>query len=92
MLTFECKNKKRRARTWQTNSRDSGLGKQQKTRHCNLLTMTLAYSPACYLLYGVHRRSKVSGMDSQILLTEAVFLNVYGAQEMIPRNEFRQPM
>jgi hypothetical protein len=24
--------------------------------------------------------------------TEAVFLNVYGAQESIPRNEFRQPM
>ncbi len=24
--------------------------------------------------------------------TEAVFLNVYGAQESVPRNEFRQPM
>jgi hypothetical protein len=24
--------------------------------------------------------------------TEHVFLNVYGAQESIPRNEFRQPM
>ncbi len=24
--------------------------------------------------------------------TEPVFLNVYGAQELIPRNEFRQPM
>jgi hypothetical protein len=24
--------------------------------------------------------------------TELVFLNVYGAQELIPRNEFRQPM
>ncbi len=23
--------------------------------------------------------------------TEPVFLNVYGAQEFIPRNEFRQP-
>jgi hypothetical protein len=23
---------------------------------------------------------------------EPVFLNVYGAQELIPRNEFRQPM
>jgi hypothetical protein len=23
---------------------------------------------------------------------ESVFLNVYGAQESIPRNEFRQPM
>jgi hypothetical protein len=23
---------------------------------------------------------------------EPVFLNVYGAQESIPRNEFRQPM
>ncbi len=25
-------------------------------------------------------------------MTEPVFLNVYGAQESIPRNEFRQPM
>jgi hypothetical protein len=25
-------------------------------------------------------------------ITEPVFLNVYGAQESIPRNEFRQPM
>ncbi len=25
------------------------------------------------------------------LWTEPVFLNVYGAQESIPRNEFRQP-
>jgi hypothetical protein len=25
-------------------------------------------------------------------LPEPVFLNVYGAQEYIPRNEFRQPM
>ncbi len=24
--------------------------------------------------------------------SEPVFLNVYGAQELIPRNEFRQPM
>ncbi len=24
--------------------------------------------------------------------TEPVFLNVYGAKESIPRNEFRQPM
>jgi hypothetical protein len=24
--------------------------------------------------------------------TEPVFLNVYGAQESIPRNEFRQPV
>ncbi len=24
--------------------------------------------------------------------SELVFLNVYGAQESIPRNEFRQPM
>jgi hypothetical protein len=23
---------------------------------------------------------------------EPVFLNIYGAQELIPRNEFRQPM
>jgi hypothetical protein len=26
------------------------------------------------------------------ILAEPVFLNVYGAEESIPRNEFRQPM
>ncbi len=26
------------------------------------------------------------------IISEPVFLNVYGAQESIPRNEFRQPM
>jgi hypothetical protein len=54
--------------------------------------MTFAYSPAFYLLNGRHRRVKVSGKDSQILLPEAVFLNVNVAQESIPMNEFRQPM
>jgi hypothetical protein len=35
-----------------------------------------------------------SGIGDLILIThyEPVFLNVYGAQESIPRNEFRQPM
>ncbi len=27
-----------------------------------------------------------------VVLPEPVFLNVYGAPELIPRNEFRQPM
>jgi hypothetical protein len=27
-----------------------------------------------------------------LFCTEPVFLNVYGAQKSIPRNEFRQPM
>jgi hypothetical protein len=30
--------------------------------------------------------------SKQARRTEPVFLNVYGAQESIPRNEFRQPM
>jgi hypothetical protein len=29
---------------------------------------------------------------SWLYLPEPVFLNVYGAPELIPRNEFRQPM
>ncbi len=29
---------------------------------------------------------------SPLYCTEPVFLNVYGAPELIPRNEFRQPM
>ncbi len=28
----------------------------------------------------------------QLIRPEPVFLNVYGAQESIPRNEFRKPM
>jgi hypothetical protein len=28
----------------------------------------------------------------RVLWPKHVFLNVYGAQESIPRNEFRQPM
>jgi hypothetical protein len=30
--------------------------------------------------------------DKKQTMTELVFLNVYGAPESIPRNEFRQPM
>jgi hypothetical protein len=31
-------------------------------------------------------------LDKAALYPEPVFLNVYGAQESIPRNEFRQPI
>jgi hypothetical protein len=31
------------------------------------------------------------GFGSDLIRSEAVFLNVYGAQESIPRNELRQP-
>ncbi len=34
----------------------------------------------------------ISGRGHCAGYTEPVFLNVYGAQESIPRNEFRQPM
>jgi hypothetical protein len=34
----------------------------------------------------------VSKLVQVFIITDAVFLNVYGAQESIPRNEFRQPM
>ncbi len=36
--------------------------------------------------------SLVEDMDQEGRASEPVFLNVYGAQESIPRNEFRQPM
>jgi hypothetical protein len=32
------------------------------------------------------------GTEGSVISAEPVFLNVYGAQESIPRNEFRQPM
>jgi hypothetical protein len=31
-------------------------------------------------------------MPAHVLYTEPVFLNVYGALELIPRNEFRHPI
>ncbi len=36
--------------------------------------------------------SILGGRGVQLIESEPVFLNVYGAQESIPRNEFRQPM
>jgi hypothetical protein len=50
--------------------------------------------------FEVHTNSPVCGRMKKILDTDAtgflssepIFLNVYGAQESIPRNEFRQPM
>jgi hypothetical protein len=40
-------------------------------------------------LSGDQRETALAGL---LLESEKVFLNVYGAQELIPRNEFRQPM
>jgi hypothetical protein len=37
-------------------------------------------------------RINVFQVHIEAVYTEPVFLNVYGAQESIPRNEFRQPM
>jgi hypothetical protein len=49
------------------------------------------------ILYGVHAAQWAGGYMIWILVPlgrhiELVFLNVYGAQESIPRNEFRQLM
>jgi hypothetical protein len=44
-------------------------------------------SDACIFLY-IYTRTRVYSR----VKTEPVFLNVYGAQESIPTNEFRQPM
>jgi hypothetical protein len=35
---------------------------------------------------------KVGGLAVRLNAPEPIFLNVYGAQESIPRNELRQPM
>ncbi len=37
-------------------------------------------------------KNKTTAKDEGFFYSEPVFLNVYGAQESIPRNEFRQPM
>jgi hypothetical protein len=36
--------------------------------------------------------SKVFVVLAVVIISEPVFLNVYGAQELTPRNEFRQPV
>jgi hypothetical protein len=60
---------------------------------------SLALCLLCGLFYEVY---PIRGLASRILNvflnryrldhSEPVFLNIYGAQESIPRNEFRQPM
>ncbi len=40
----------------------------------------------------LRREGPFTGRFFGVPLPEPVFLNVYGAQESIPRNEFRQPM
>jgi hypothetical protein len=37
-------------------------------------------------------RFTIDGIGCKAFCSEPVFLNVYGAQESIPRYEFRQPM
>jgi hypothetical protein len=36
--------------------------------------------------------SSVAGVHCNVAVPEPIFLNIYGAQESIPSNEFRQPM
>jgi hypothetical protein len=43
-----------------------------------------------FTTYAIYIRSH--WLPSSCERSEAVFLNVYGAQESIPRNEFRHPM
>ncbi len=38
------------------------------------------------------KREEKKGGRRKLLNSEPVLLNVYGAPELIPRNEFRQPM
>ena len=49
------------------------------------------------VVFNVLPKRRSGGLFVQILhirhfWAEPVFLNVYGAQESIPKNEFRQPM
>jgi hypothetical protein len=52
----------------------------------------LSYRPAMLHGHGGLVRRPYASRGSMNLATEPVFLNVYGAQESIPRNQFRQPM
>ncbi len=62
-------------------------------RRCHVNSPRLAYSKYKYV-----RANTIGVVNVHILITqsrwetEQVFLNVYRAQESIPRNEFRQPM
>jgi hypothetical protein len=44
------------------------------------------------LMYSYFYKTGIGHHSRGELSTEPVFLKVYGAQESIPRNEFRQPM
>jgi hypothetical protein len=50
----------------------------------------LIMEPCCALKY--YPQIEVMLLVTNHFIYRAVFLNVYGAQESIPRNEFRQPM
>jgi hypothetical protein len=43
-------------------------------------------------VFGTAAEGLTNGAVKKTTLECCLFLNVYGAQEMIPRNEFRQPM
>jgi hypothetical protein len=45
-----------------------------------------------YRIRVVVHATLAGGIDSLERTPEAVFVNIYGAQESIPRNRFRQPM
>jgi hypothetical protein len=47
--------------------------------------------PSLFLMQQVLKQ-RFSSMQENTCGTEPVFLIVYGAQESIPRNEFRQPV
>ncbi len=62
---------------------------------CPIQNCTLADHRKVILLqfyYSVSLFTECSVNKSEVRLPEPVFLNVYGAPELIPRNEFRQPM
>jgi hypothetical protein len=61
----------------------------------SLVTPVLAVS-LCVMFYLVVTPVLAEALTDRLAFffatPEPVFLNVYGAQELIPRNEFRQPM
>jgi hypothetical protein len=48
--------------------------------------------PSLFSMQQVLIYKRLSSMQENTCGTEPVFFNVYGAQESIPRNEFRQPV
>jgi hypothetical protein len=85
----------------QMSSQELGESKGTVTKVCQVPLVARNPAPILWPICGSFLRPKPVRIPTDLFspfmvcehpLPEPVFLNVYGAQESIPRNEFRQPI